>query len=149
MRSSPLLPLKIPEVDLEKLIRKGKALREGSLATEPGISDSSHCPMLENPISTSHFPIRPLIGVSCLLNFGSVPVEFSPLGLGLEGDIFVTPISPDIVAWSRPYYLFPYPRLTIPPPLTIVDVVPTPTFVPSIPEAFSSNPLFFPFPPTR
>jgi hypothetical protein len=32
MRSTPQLPLETPEADPEKLIRKGKALREGTSA---------------------------------------------------------------------------------------------------------------------
>jgi hypothetical protein len=149
-RSTPQFPLTTLEADPEKLIRKGKAPREGAPTTEPGISDSSHCPLLETPISDSQFPIRPLVGVSHFLNFGSVPVEFSPPGLGLEGESFVTPISLDIAAWSRPINSedFPTPGFTSPPPLTIATVVPTPTPVPLSPATFSSNPLLFPFPPT-
>jgi hypothetical protein len=148
-RSTPQFPLTTPEADPEKLIRKGKALREGASTVEPGISDSSHCPLFETPISASQFPIRPLVGVSHFLNFGSVPVEFSPPGLGLEGERFVTPISPDVAAWSRPRNseYFPTPGFTIPSPITVATVVPTPTSVPLSPVAFSSNPLLIPFPP--
>jgi hypothetical protein len=122
----PSVSLDTPEADPEKIIRKGKALREGASTVEPGISDSSHCPLLETPISASQFPIRPLVGVSRLLNFGSVPVEFSPPGLGLEGESFVTPISPDVVAWSRPRNSedFPTPGFTTPPPITVVLLYP-------------------------
>jgi hypothetical protein len=97
-RSTPQFPLTTPEENPEKLIKNGKALREGDSTVEPGISDSSHCPLLETPISASKFPIRPLVGVSHFLNFGSVPVNFSPPGLGLEGEIFVTHISPDVAS---------------------------------------------------
>jgi hypothetical protein len=90
--------LTTPKVDPEKLIIKGKALREGALAIEPCISNSSHYPLLETLIFASRFPIRPLVEVSRLLNFGSVPIELSPLGLGLEGESFVTPISPNVAA---------------------------------------------------
>jgi hypothetical protein len=65
---------------------------------KPGISDSSCFPLLESPLSTSQSLRRPFSEVSRFLNFESVPAEFSSLGPGLEGENFVTPISPDIVA---------------------------------------------------
>jgi hypothetical protein len=135
MRSTPLFPLKTPEADPKKLIRKGNSLREGVSTVELGISDNFPSPSVETPLSTSHFPIIPSAGVSRNLNFGSVPVEFSPPGLGFEGEIFVTPISPDVVAWSRPRTSedFPTPGFTIPSPITVAIDVPTPTSVPSIP----------------
>jgi hypothetical protein len=40
-RSTPQLPLATPEADPKKIIRKGKALREGT-SVEPGISDNFH-----------------------------------------------------------------------------------------------------------
>jgi hypothetical protein len=97
-RSHPQLPLVTPEADPEKIIRKGKALEEGGSTVELGIFDSSHDPLLETPVVASQFPIRPLVVFSRLLNFGSVPVEFSPPDIGLEGERFVTPISPDVAA---------------------------------------------------
>jgi hypothetical protein len=51
-RSTPQLPLATPEADPEKIIRKGKALREGDSTVEPGISDDFHDPSLETPISS-------------------------------------------------------------------------------------------------
>jgi hypothetical protein len=78
MRSIPQLPLATPEADPEKIIRKGRALREGSSTVEPGISDDFHYPLVETPTSASRFPIIPSVGVSQSLKFGSVPVEFSP-----------------------------------------------------------------------
>jgi hypothetical protein len=73
------------------------------------------CPPLETLISASHFPIIPSVGVSRILNFGSVPVEFSPPGLRLEGEILVTPLSPEVVPWSRPRTseYFPTPGLPL------------------------------------
>jgi hypothetical protein len=85
IRSTPQLPLATTEVDPEKIVRKGKAPREGTSTVELGMSDDFHFPPIETPISASHFPIIPSVGVSRTLNFGSVPFEFSPLGLGLEG----------------------------------------------------------------
>jgi hypothetical protein len=49
-RSTPQLPLATPEVDPEKIIRKGKALREGTSTAELGISDDFHYPPIETPI---------------------------------------------------------------------------------------------------
>jgi hypothetical protein len=63
-RSTPQLPLATPEVDPEKIVRKGKALREGTSTVEPGISDDFHYPPIETPIYASHFPIIPSVGVS-------------------------------------------------------------------------------------
>ena len=34
------------------------------------------------------------------MNFESFPAEFSPPGLGLEGEILVTPLSPSVVDLS-------------------------------------------------
>ena len=64
MKSTPQLPLATPKVDPEKIIRKGKTLQEGTSAIEPGIFDNLHCPSLENPISASHSPVIPSVGVS-------------------------------------------------------------------------------------
>jgi hypothetical protein len=101
-RSTPQFPLATPKADPEKIIRKGKVPQEGTSTAEPGIFDVFHGPSLETPISSSHFPIIQSVGVSRTLNFGSVPVEFSPPGLGLEGEILVTPLSHEIVSWFRP-----------------------------------------------
>jgi hypothetical protein len=64
MRSTPQLPLATPEADPEKIIRKGKALREGTSTAEPGISNNFHYPPTETPISASHSPVIPVVGVS-------------------------------------------------------------------------------------
>jgi hypothetical protein len=131
------------------LFRKGKALGEGASIAELGISDSSHLPLLETPLSTSQFPSRPFIEVSHFLNFGSVPAEISSPGLGLEGETLVTPISPDIAAWSRPRNseYFPTPGFTTPPPITVSTVVITQPSVLLNPTSSSLNPPLFPFPP--
>jgi hypothetical protein len=148
MRSTPQLPLATPEADPEKFIRKGKAPREGASAAEPGISDDFHGPFLETPFTASHSPVIPSVGVSRTLNFGSVPVEFSPPGLGLEGEILVTPLSPEILPWFRPNTSGDFPTLgfTTPPPITVATTR-REASAPSSPVAFSLNPLLFPFPP--
>jgi len=147
-KSTPHFPLATPEVDPEKIIRNRKALREGYSAAEPGISDDFHDPSLEAPISAPRSPIIPYVGVSRTLKFRSVPVDFSPHGLRLEGEILVTPFSPEVVPWSRPRTSedFPTPGFTTPPPV-IVASTERETFVPSNPMAFSPNPQLFHFPP--
>jgi hypothetical protein len=101
MRSTLQLPLATPVADPEKIIRKGKALRENTSTTEPSISDDFHSPPVDTLISSCHSIVKPYVGVSRTLNFGSVPVEFSPPGLGLEGESLVTPLSPKIIPWFR------------------------------------------------
>jgi hypothetical protein len=147
MRYTPQLPLATPEADPEKIVRNGKALREGNSTIEPGISDNFHCPSLETPILASHSPVIPSVGVSRTLNFGSVPVDFSTPGLGLEGETLVTPLSPEIVPWFRPNgsKYFPTPEFTTPHP--VVATTDEETSFPSFPLAFSSNPFLLPFPP--
>jgi len=60
-RATPQLLLATPKVDLEKIIRKGKALHEGTSTTKLGISDDFHYPPVGTPIST--FPSIPYVGV--------------------------------------------------------------------------------------
>jgi hypothetical protein len=92
-RSTPQLPLATPEVDLENIIRKGKAFGGGTSTTKPSIYDDFHC-SIGAPTPASHYVLLPSVGVFRSLNFGSVPAEFSPLGLGLEGESLFTPLSP-------------------------------------------------------
>jgi hypothetical protein len=101
MRSTPQLPLATPEADPEKIIRKGKALNQGTSTVEPSIYDDFHYP-IGTPIYAFQPSVIPSVGVSQTLNFGSVHVKFSPPGLGLEGEILVTPLSPEFVPWFRP-----------------------------------------------
>jgi hypothetical protein len=54
------------------------------------------------PFSPPQLFDRLVFAVSRFLNFGSVPAEFSPPGLGLEGEILVTPLSSEAVPWRRP-----------------------------------------------
>jgi hypothetical protein len=114
--------LATPEADPEKIIRKGKALHEGTSTVEPGISDDFHYP-IGTPISSFQPSVIPSVGVSRTLNFGSVPVEFSPPGLGLEGESLVTPLSPEIIPWFRPNASEYFPTLgfTTPPPIRVTD----------------------------
>jgi hypothetical protein len=148
-RSTPQLPLTTPEADPEKIIRKGKALHEGTSSTEPGISDDFQYPPIGTPISISHSTVIPSVGVSRTLNFGSVPVEFSPPGLGLEGEILVTPLSPEVVSWFKPCTSEDFPTLGFitPPPIRVTGFTERETSSPSSPITFSPNPLLFPFPP--
>ena len=147
-RSTSQLPLATPEVDPEKIIKKGKAHREGASTIEPCISDNFPSPSLEAPFFASHFPVIPSAGVSRTLNFRSVPVEFSPPSLGLEGEILVTPLSPEVVPWFilSTSENFPTMGFTTPPPIT-TTIEERETFVPLSPKVHSPNSLRFPFPP--
>jgi hypothetical protein len=82
------------------------------------------------------------------LNFGSVPVEFSPPGLGFEGESLVTPLSLEIVPWFRPNASDDFPTLgiTTPPYVRVTSFTERETSAPSSPLTFSPNPLLFPFP---
>jgi hypothetical protein len=148
MRDTPQLPLSTPEADPEKIIRKGNSLHQGTSTTEMGISDDFHYPPIGTPISAFPSIVIPSVGVPQILNFGSVPSEFSPPSLGLEGESLVTPLSLEIVAWFRPSALedFPTSGFTTPPPVRVIDFVERETSVPPSPISFSPNPLLFPFP---
>ena len=113
MRSHPQLPLATPETDPEVVLRKGKAPEEEASTTEPGNPPS---PSVGTPFSPPQFPNRPPSEVSHFLNFGSVPAEFSPTSLGLEGETLVTPLSSEGVPWHRPKTIedFPTPSFTTP-----------------------------------
>jgi hypothetical protein len=130
MRSHPQLPLTTPEEDPEVIIRKGNPSQGESSATEPSISPP---PSIKTPFSYSQLHSQPFLGVSHFLNFGSVPAELSPLVLGLEGEILVTPLSSEAVPQCRPRTTkdFPTPAQTgAPADLSLLD--------------FSLNPLLFP-----
>jgi hypothetical protein len=99
MRSYPQLPLATPEVDLEVIIRKGKASQGESSTAEPS---NLPPPSIETPFSYSQLPSKPVSKVSHFLNFGSVPAEFSPPSLALEGEILITPLSPEAIPWRIP-----------------------------------------------
>ena len=119
-RSHPQLPLATPEIDPEVVLKKGKASEGESSTAEPGNPPS---PFVGTPFSPPRFLNRPLSEVSRFLNFESVPAEFSPPGLALEGETLVTPLSPEAVLWHRPRTTkdFPTPRFTTPPLVTVVS----------------------------
>ena len=98
-RSHPQLPLATPETNPEVVLRKGKASEEEASTAEPGNLPSL---AVGTPFSPPQFLNRPPLEVSHFLNFGSVPAEFSPPGLGLEGEIIVTPVSPKAIPWFIP-----------------------------------------------
>jgi hypothetical protein len=145
-RSHPQLPLATPEADPEVIFRKGKASEGETSTAEPGNLPS---PSVGTPFSSSQLPSRPFSEVSRFLNFGSVPAEFSPPGLGLEGEILVTPLSPEVVPWRRPRTTedFPTPSFTTPPLVTVVATAQREASADSSPLAFSLNPPLFPLPP--
>ena len=118
-RSHPELPLATPVADPEVIFKKGKASEGETSTAEPGNLPS---PYVGTPFSSSQLPSRPFSEVSRFLNFESVPAEFSPLGLGLEGEILVTPLSLEFVPRRRPRITedFPTPSFTTPPLVTIV-----------------------------
>jgi hypothetical protein len=67
----------------------------------------------------------------------------------LEGEILVTPFSPEVVPWRRPWTTkdFPTPIFTTPPLVTIVATAQREAYVDSIPLAFSLNPPLLSLPP--
>jgi hypothetical protein len=97
-RSHPQLPLATPEADSEAVRRKGKSSTKEVPITETGNTSS---PSVRTPFSPPQFLDRPPSEASRFLNFGSVPAEFSPPGLGLEGEILVTPLSFEVVYRQR------------------------------------------------
>ena len=93
-QSHPQLPLATTEENPEVILRKGKAPQGESFASESGISPP---PSVKTPFSYSQLPSHPFPEFSHFLNFGSVPVEFSPPGLVSKGEILVTPPSLEVV----------------------------------------------------
>ena len=94
MRSHPHLPLATPEADSEAMCRKGKSSAKKVSITKTGNTPS---PSVKTPFSYSQLPSRPSSEVSHFLNFESVPAEFSPPGLVLEGEILLAPPSLEVV----------------------------------------------------
>jgi len=136
------------EANPENIIRKGKAPQwKGTSTAKPSISDNVHCPSLETPILASHSPFIPSVGVSRTLNFGSVPIEFSPRSLGWEGKTLVTRFSPEIVPWFIPNMSEDFPTLGFTTPHPVVAATDEETSFPSGPLSFSSNTLLLLFPP--
>jgi hypothetical protein len=141
--SRPQLPLATPVADPEVIFRKGKAPEGETSTAEPGNLLS---PSIENPFSSPQLPSRPYYEVSHFLNFGSVPAEFSPPGLGLEGEILVTPLSPEVVPRYRLRTTedLPTPSFTTPPLVTIASSAQREASADASPLAFPLNPPFFP-----
>jgi hypothetical protein len=136
-RSHPQLPLATPVADPEVIFRKGKAFEGETSIAEPG---NPPPPSVGTPFSPPRFLNRPPSEVSRFLNFGSVPAEFSPPGLGLEGETLVTPLSSEAIPWHRPRTAedFPTPSFTTPAQRgALADLSSL---------AFSLNPLSFPTP---
>ena len=105
-RSHPQLPLATLEADSEAVRRKGKSSAKEVPIAETGYTPS---PSVRTPFSPPQFLDRPPSEVSHFLNFGSVPVEFSPPSLELEGEILVTPLSSGVVPWRRPGTIEDFP----------------------------------------
>jgi hypothetical protein len=138
-----------PEADPEKIIRKGKTSQEGTSTVVPGNSGNLHDPSLKTPLTSSSSPILLAVGVSRILNFGSFPVDFSPPSLGIQGEIFDTPFSPEVVKWKeRDLTLEDFPTLDFTtPPIRVVAVTEGETSVTSSPSYLSPNTQPFPFSP--
>ena len=100
------------------IFRKGKESEGEISSAKPGNLSS---PSVGTPFSHPQFLSRPFSEVSHFLNFGSVPVEFSPPSLGLEGEILVTPPSTEVVPWHGPKTTedFPTPSFTTPSLITV------------------------------
>jgi hypothetical protein len=137
-RSHPQLPLATPVADPEVIFRKGKASEGETSTAEPGNPLS---PSVETPFSSPQPPSRPFSEVSRFLNFGSVPAEFSPPGLGLEGEILVTPLSLEAVPRHRPRTTEDFPT---PPLVTTASSAQREASADSSPLALSLNPPLFP-----
>jgi hypothetical protein len=98
-RSTPQLPIVTLEADQEKIIRKGKTPHEGIATAVEGDFGKLHNSHLKTLVATSNSPVIPSTGVSRNLNFGRFHVDFSLSSLGLEGERFDTPVSPEVVQW--------------------------------------------------
>jgi hypothetical protein len=131
-RSHPHFPLATSEADPEVVRRRGKSSAKEVSIAKTGNTPS---PSVRTPFSPPQFLNRPPSEVSCFLNFGSVPADFSPPGLALEGEILVNPLSSEVVPWHRPGTIeyFPTPAQRG-----------APADLNSI--AFSLDPLLFPTP---
>jgi hypothetical protein len=137
-RSTPQLPLATPEADPEKIIRKGKTPQEGIATVVSSDSGNLLNPYLKTPIVAFDSPIIPSAGVPRSLNFGSFHVDFSPPSLGLEGEIFDTLVSPEIVKWFRPMNLEDFPIMGFTnPPIKVFVSKEGETLVPLNPIYFS------------
>ena len=141
-RSTPQFPLATPKAEPEKIIRKINTPQEGTSTIVPGIFGNFHNPSLKTPVVSSHSYIIPSVGVSKNLNFESLPTVFSPPSLGLEGERFDTPISPEFVPWFKPNTSKDFPTLgfTTPPPIRVATFTEEETSVPLSLVVSSPNP---------
>jgi hypothetical protein len=128
-RSTSLLPLATSEADPEEIIKKGKTAQKGTSIVVPSFYDNLHNPSLQTPVTVSDSPIIQIAGVSRNLSFGSFPVDFAPPILGLEGEIFDTPFSPEVVKWKERNLTLEY--FPTPPPIRVAAVAEGETSVPS------------------
>jgi hypothetical protein len=100
-RSTPQLPLATPKDYPEKIIKRGKTSQECLSTVVPGDPSNPQTSSLKNPLVASNFPFIPSVGVYRSLNFGSIPIEFSPSRPHFE-EIFDTPISPEVIQCFNP-----------------------------------------------
>jgi hypothetical protein len=126
--------------DPEVVLRKGKASEEEASTTKPGNPPS---PSVGTPFSPPQFLNIPLSEVSRFLNFGSVLADFSPPGLGLEGETLVTPLSSKAILWHRPRATEDFPTSPL---VTVTTPAQRGASADLISLAFSLNPLLFPIP---
>jgi hypothetical protein len=140
LQYTSLLPLATSEADPEEIIRKGKTTQKGTSTVVPSFSDNFHHPSLLTPVTVSHSLIIQIARVSRNLSFGSFPADFFSPSLGLDGEIFDTHFSPEVVKWKeRDLTLedFPNPDFTTPPPIRFVVVTEGETSVSSSPSSLS------------
>jgi hypothetical protein len=141
------MPLEASEANPEEIIRKGKTTQKGTSTVVPSFSDNLHNPSLPTRVTVFDSPIIQTVGVSRNLIFGSFPTDLSPPILGLEGEIFDTPFSPEVVKWKERYLtLEDFPT---PPPIIFAAVTEGETYVTSSPSSLSPNAQPFPFSPRR
>jgi hypothetical protein len=75
MRSTPHLPLATPEVDPEKIIKKGKYSQEGFLVVVPGTTGHFPDSTFKTPVTVSSTPLLPSVKISRNLNLEYFPLE--------------------------------------------------------------------------
>jgi hypothetical protein len=68
------MPLEMPEVDQENIMKKGKSSQEGLPAVVPGDYGNLHDSSFKNLVVVSNSPFISSARVSRCLNFGSFPV---------------------------------------------------------------------------
>jgi hypothetical protein len=120
-RSTPQLPLATPEVDPEKIIKKGKSSQESFAAAVSGTSGQLPDSFLNTPVVISSIPPLPSAEVSKNLDFENFLVEYSSFKPELKEENFEILASPDIVKWFRLESLEDFPTLgfATPPPIKI------------------------------